>query len=147
MNWGTVPAANIAAIAVSCILCTGLPVILLIIFKKKNGWLPAALFEETGRWTAFRFFLKNHLTAETALMYGAGHGGAESILIVGITYISNIVTSIMINSGTFENTMSTLDNNLKQTAYEQLSPLWTSSAGTFLMAGVERIFSYFKMRC
>lgn len=187
MDWGTVPAANIAAMAVSCILSIGLPVLLLVIFKKKNGWVPAffigcgifiafalvleqifhsvvlglfggtiqnniflyglygglaaAAFEETGRWTAFRFFLKNHQNAGTALMYGAGHGGAEAILIVGLTYVNNIIASLMINSGAIESTMSALDDTTRQTVYEQLSPLWTSSAGLFLAAGVERIFA------
>ena len=187
MHWGTVPAANIAAMAVSGILCIGLPVILLVFFRKKNGWTPAffvgcgvfvvfvlileqifhsiilgvfgstiqnhiflyglygglaaALFEETGRWMAFRFFLKNHQNAETALMYGAGHGGAEAILTVGLTYINNIIASLMINSGAIGNMMSTLDDNMKQTVYDQLTLLWTSSADSFLMAGAERIFA------
>lgn len=187
MNWGTVPAANIATMVISCVICIGLPVILLVRFRKKGGWLPAffigsavfvvfvliledlfhtyvsvmfgtsirdhivlyglygglsaALFEETGRWIAFRFFLKNHRNVETALMYGAGHGGAESILVVGLTYINNITASIMINSGTIDYTISEVDTRVKQRIYDQLSQLWTSSAGTFLFAGVERIFA------
>jgi uncharacterized membrane protein YhfC len=173
--------------AVSAILSIGLPVILLVVFKKKNGWLPAfligcgvfivfalileqifhsvilgtfgstiqnniylyglyggltaALFEETGRWIAFRFFLKKHQNAATALMYGTGHGGAEAILIVGLTYINNIIAAVMINAGMIDKMISMLDDNMKLIVYGQLSLLWTLPAGMYLMAGVERIFA------
>lgn len=59
----------------------------------------AGLFEETGRYLAFRFILKKHRAFKSALAFGIGHGGIESILLVGTAMINNIVMSLMINNG------------------------------------------------
>ncbi len=54
--------------------------------------LTAGLFEETGRYVCFRWFMrKEPKTWEKAVMYGAGHGGLEAILLVGV---GNIITAI-----------------------------------------------------
>ena len=64
------------------------------------GGLAAGVFEETGRYLAFRTVLKKRLGNDrNALMYGAGHGGIEAILLLGFAYISNIVMSVLINAG------------------------------------------------
>lgn len=55
------------------------------------GWLTvlvvtAALFEEVGRYIGYRVFMrKEEKTWNKAVMYGLGHGGIESILIVGLS--------------------------------------------------------------
>lgn len=66
------------------------------------GGLMAGLFEETGRYVAFRFLLKNHTAKETAVTYGIGHGGIECILILGVTYIQYYAYGQLINSGSME---------------------------------------------
>ena len=64
------------------------------------GGLMAGLFEETGRYLCFSFALKRYRAKNVnALMYGAGHGGFESIVLAGLTMINNITWSYMINSG------------------------------------------------
>jgi len=64
------------------------------------GGFMAGLFEETGRFLAFSFALKKYRSKNVnALMYGAGHGGLEAMVIVGLTMINNIAWSSMINSG------------------------------------------------
>jgi uncharacterized membrane protein YhfC len=45
--------------------------------------LTAGIFEETARFLGLRSLIKDD-SYETGLIYGAGHGGIESILIVGI---------------------------------------------------------------
>ncbi|MCM1283568.1 MAG: YhfC family intramembrane metalloprotease [Muribaculaceae bacterium] len=107
------------------------------------GGLAAALFEETGRFTAMRFFMKKRLDLPNALMYGVGHGGIEAVLIVGLSSISNLVTSIMINSGGMESTLNALDPAVAGTVMEQLSALWTLPAYQFFLGGAERIFAIF----
>ncbi|MBE6753787.1 MAG: YhfC family intramembrane metalloprotease [Ruminococcaceae bacterium] len=62
------------------------------------GGLCAGIFEELGRYFAFSRLVKNNHRSE-ALAYGAGHGGAEAIIILGIGMISNFAVSYMINSG------------------------------------------------
>ena len=64
------------------------------------GGIMAGLFEETGRYLCFSFALKRYRAKNVnALMYGAGHGGFESIVLAGLTMINNITWSYMINSG------------------------------------------------
>lgn len=103
------------------------------------GGLAAALFEETGRWIAMKFCLKKHLTKENALMYGAGHGGIEAFLILGLSSMSNLITAAMINGGLMEKTMSVLEPAQQELSYNQLSVLWTTPAYQFFLAPVERI--------
>ncbi len=52
--------------------------------------LTAGIFEESARWLAFRFAVKDH-RLENGLMYGAGHGGIESMLLVGVSVLSSAI--------------------------------------------------------
>ena len=90
------------------------------------GGLAAALFEECGRWIAMKFCLKKHLHRENALMYGAGHGGIEAFLILGMSSMSNLLTAAMINGGLMEKTMTALEPAQQEVTYHQLSVLWTT---------------------
>src|SRR5712692_550260 len=46
--------------------------------------LTAGLFEEVGRYVAYRWIMRREeKTWNKAVMYGLGHGGLESILLVG----------------------------------------------------------------
>lgn len=111
------------------------------------GGLAAALFEEAGRFIAMKFCMKKCLDRGNALMYGVGHGGIEAILIVGLTYISNIITSIMINSGSMQQTMSLLDPSLQEETYNQLQALWQLPAYQFYLGGMERVFAIVLQIC
>ncbi len=112
-----------------------------IILYGLYGGLAAALFEETGRLIAMKFFMKKNLNKQNALMYGAGHGGMEAILIVGLTYVSNLMTAVMINAGVLQKSMTMLDEETQATTFEQLKVLWELPAWQFYMAGVERIIA------
>lgn len=105
------------------------------------GGLAAALFEETGRFVAMKFFMKNQLDKKNAWMYGVGHGGIEAILLIGITYISNIATALMINSNQLDTILRTLDESQKTATIEALSALWTTPGYHFFLGGMERIFA------
>lgn len=69
------------------------------------GCLLAGVFEEVGRYVAFRFFLKNEDNKEDAITYGIGHGGIESILVLGMGAINSIALVFMINNGTLQESM------------------------------------------
>lgn len=103
------------------------------------GAAAAAVFEETGRFVAFKFFMKNRRDRENAFMYGIGHGGIEAIIIVGITSINNIVNSIMINNGGIVPVLSLLPEEIKEQTFAQISQLWTLPSYSFYMGGIERI--------
>ncbi len=51
--------------------------------------LTAGIFEETARYISFRYIVKER-DMKTGLMYGAGHGGIESIALVGISVLSSV---------------------------------------------------------
>ena len=49
--------------------------------------LTAGIFEESVRYVGFKYIIKDN-TYENGLTYGAGHGGIESILLVGLNVLS-----------------------------------------------------------
>jgi uncharacterized membrane protein YhfC len=48
----------------------------------------AGLFEETGRYLGFRFFLRNFRSWAEGIMFGLGHGGFEAVFIGGLALIN-----------------------------------------------------------
>ncbi len=102
------------------------------------GGLAAGIFEETGRFIAMKKFMKNDLTKENAIMYGIGHGGTESVIIVGLASVSNIIASFMINSGEMEKSLEALSDDMREATFNQISALWTNSSYVFFMGGIER---------
>lgn len=63
----------------------------------------AGLFELAGRFVVAKVMhTKSNLTCERGLAAGLGHGGIEAMLLVGMTYLNNILYIFMINSGTFD---------------------------------------------
>ena len=99
------------------------------------GGLAAAVFEETGRFIAMKYLMRNRLYKKEALMYGLGHGGVEAILIGGIGSFSNLATAISINSGALDASIAANDQTII-TAVEQMTtlPSWQ-----FLLVAVERM--------
>lgn len=102
----------------------------------------AGLFELAGRFAAAKL-LGNRLTRTRALAAGLGHGGIEAILLVGMTYINNLIFIVLILSGGF-------DVLVAQTAglgadVSQLELIRSQLTGTapvmFLLAGFERLLA------
>ncbi len=101
----------------------------------------AGLVEEVGRFIAFKTVLKNHLNWKNAVAYGIGHGGIEAIILIGLTYINNLVISVMINSGLFDTMIApTLPEGTAETMKDLLI---NTDASMFLVGGLERIFTFF----
>ncbi|MCI7767609.1 MAG: YhfC family intramembrane metalloprotease [Oscillospiraceae bacterium] len=61
------------------------------------GVLAAGIFEETGRFIAFKTVMKKRNDPKDAVMFGLGHGGIEAIILAGITMISYGATAVMTN--------------------------------------------------
>lgn len=101
----------------------------------------AALFEETGRYLAFRFVLTKHPNKETAVTYGIGHGGIECILVLGVTYIQYYAYGQLINSGSMDKMLSAYKDSSQ--SVDALNQLITNIKGvtkmTCYMADLERI--------
>lgn len=104
------------------------------------GGFMAGLFEETGRFLAFKTILKKSQDDDTtALMYGAGHGGFEAFYLLFASAITNLVLSVMINTGNTTLITQSLSGD-KLAAMEQNLSVLISAKPLSLAAGViERI--------
>lgn len=144
----TVPTGAIAGLLTEGILVIAIPVILLIVWKKKTkaslkpavagmiifplfgillkaipgyfllmadnpvsrvlnsniwlysiigGGLLAGIFEEGGRFVAFKFFLKKYRSNKDAISYGIGHGGFESAY-MGLAAFNYVILALTVNA-------------------------------------------------
>lgn len=105
------------------------------------GGMMAGLFEETGRFIAFKTVLKKQDKDVNALMYGAGHGGFEAAVLLGITMISNIAIAVMINSGNTSVLTETLSGDALTQMEAALEDMTTTAPYIFLIGIIERVFA------
>lgn len=104
------------------------------------GGLAAGIFEETGRFLGMKFLLKKEPTgALPAVSYGAGHGGMEMLMIFGITMISNLAISLMINAGQADTILASVPAESRGQLEAQFAQLQGANAGQLLLGFWERI--------
>lgn len=104
------------------------------------GGLMAGLFEEAGRFLSMKFLLKKESpAASTAIAYGTGHGGIELLIIFGVTMISNLAISALINSGNLDVLLATVPEANRAQVQTQLEGLQTLTVGTLLFGLWERV--------
>lgn len=103
----------------------------------------AGLVEEVGRYLAFTLILKKQHDWKNAVAYGIGHGGIESIVLVGLSLISNIITSLMINSGMFDALLAQTPEQARVLMYQTRDALVQTPSLMFLISGAERLFTFF----
>ncbi|MBQ9415140.1 MAG: YhfC family intramembrane metalloprotease [Clostridia bacterium] len=106
------------------------------------GGLMAGLFEETGRFLAFKTVLKKRLqNDDNALMYGAGHGGFEALAVFGSTMISYLVLSVMINTGNISAVTEGLTGDTLTQMEEMLRTLSSTESPMWLVGILERLIA------
>ena len=112
-----------------------------IVFYTLYGALCAGIFEETGRFLAFKLFCKKENDPRASIMYGLGHGGAEAIVLVGITLISYAVTAVTVNALGTEALFGALPDEQRWAAELQIAALADyDMVSTFVSLG-ERILA------
>ena len=104
------------------------------------------VFEETGRFVAFKTLLRKRKQRETGLTHGIGHGGFEAMFILGITYIEYFIFGIMINQGTFiekmvEPVKDTLTPEVLKQITDVVTQITTFNAATMGLSLVDRLFA------
>ena len=103
------------------------------------GGLAAGIFEETGRFLAFRTVLKKKLGNDhNALMYGAGHGGIEAVLLLSATYASYIAMGVMMDLGLTDKLTAGLTGDTLVQMQTLLDTIAAMTPLTCLLAIVER---------
>lgn len=110
--------------------------------------LTAGLFELAGR-CAGAGLLRKNLTFPRALAAGLGHGGIEAILLIGLTYINNLVYLFLLQSGGFDALAAQAAAAGADTAQltAAAAALKSTSAGLFLLAGLERVLTMVCQTC
>ena len=104
------------------------------------GGFAAGIFEETGRFLAMKFVMKKHYGNDgNALMYGAGHGCFEALMIVVLTMAGNIVMAMMINVGQTDVMLASLPSDQQEAMQTVFSQLTDTQPYMFLLSGFERI--------
>lgn len=104
--------------------------------------ITAALFEAAGRYACAKI-LSNNLTYKRGIAAGLGHGGIEAIVLIGMTYVSNLLYSVMINSGAIEGMIEeTAGMGVDvEAVYALVDTLVNSPSYLYLLAGFERILT------
>lgn len=104
--------------------------------------LTAALFEAIGRYIVAKIMSKG-LTFKRSMAAGMGHGGIEAILLIGMTYINNLVYISMINTGSFDTVVTQNAELGADTAglVAVKEALMNTGAIAFYLAGYERILT------
>ena len=118
-------------------------------FSVSNGFLyaftlafTAGLFELAGRFVVAKLMAKN-LNYKRGLAAGMGHGGIEAMILIGVTYLNNVLYILMINNGTFDAVVKDavaagVDVSALMLVKDQLV---SASPALFLLAGFERILA------
>lgn len=106
------------------------------------GCLAAGIFEEGGRYLAFKFLLRKSRTWADGVSYGIGHGGAEAVLIGVLGTANNIVVAILINTGG----LAAITDKVSGSQLEQLLLIKNALIGAppelFLAGGFERVMAF-----
>jgi uncharacterized membrane protein YhfC len=101
----------------------------------------AGIFEETARFLSFNLMKRKYNRIDTGLAYGVGHGGAESIILAGLSLISTVVLCLTINSGAIEATRSALSGDMLTALDMQIQTVVSTPSYMFLLSGIERLLA------
>jgi len=116
-------------------------------FIKGNIWvyaiyagLMAGIFEEAGRYIAFKLFLNKHDYRESAIAYGLGHGGIECMIVLGFSMIQNFTYAQLINAGKMEEMYKTLPDEDAVNIFKDLqNSIINLTVQDCVWAGAERL--------
>jgi uncharacterized membrane protein YhfC len=100
--------------------------------------LTAGLFEEVGRYIGYRVFMRREeKTWSKAIMYGLGHGGLESIVLVGGLTLVGLINLWSIASGG----LAQLPEDQRALAAQQLQVLNSQPGWAALLSAWERLWT------
>lgn len=103
------------------------------------GGLAAGVFEECGRYIAFRSILRRDQTDDrNALVYGAGHGGFEVFFLLFTAAVSNLSIAVLVKSGNAAQLTQGLSGDMLAQAEAQIASIAQLTPGIALLALVER---------
>lgn len=99
--------------------------------------LAAGVFEETGRYVAFRWILRKYPERDTAVTYGIGHGGIEAMLVLGMTYATYVLLALYYRAGNSPAALA-LTGGSEAALAQTLATLGQITPGVCVLAMLER---------
>jgi uncharacterized membrane protein YhfC len=105
----------------------------LVLFALAYG-LSAGVFEEITRYLGYRFWLKDARSWKSALMFGAGHGGIEAILLGGLTFYA-FLQAVSLRNADLSGVVAPENIELSRM---QLEAYWSAPWYAALLGAVER---------
>jgi uncharacterized membrane protein YhfC len=100
--------------------------------------LTAGLFEEVGRYVGYRVFMRREdKTWPKAIMYGLGHGGLESIVLVGGLTLVGLINLWSIAAGG----LTQLPEDQRTLAAQQLQVINSQPGWAALLSAWERLWT------
>jgi len=105
------------------------------------GVLMAGIFEETARFIGFKILKRKYRGIETALSYGTGHGGIESVLLAGLSMLITITAGVIINTGNIEVITGRFQGDALAAINNQVDTLLATAPYMFLISGIERMMA------
>ncbi len=110
-----------------------------IVYAVYGGFM-AALFEEAGRYIAYRFLMMKYDYKESAVAYGIGHGGVECMIVLGVAQLQNYTYAQLINSGKIDSMKSVIKGKQAQEAFgTAIEAIKNMTVSDCVWAGIERI--------
>lgn len=97
--------------------------------------LSAGLFEEVTRYLGYKLWIKRERNWESALMYGTGHGGIESILLGGVVLYGFIQAIALRNV----DLITVIDPEEVEATRAQLTVYWAAPWHLAVLGAVERL--------
>ena len=100
--------------------------------------ISAGLFEEIGRYIGYTWLMgTQEKTWSTAIMYGLGHGGLESIALVGLSQLATLANLVILSS----QSLNTLPDNQRALAMSQLAAIAAQPVWIPLLGAWERLWT------
>ncbi len=102
----------------------------------------AGLFEEVGRWLGYAYLLKRERSVRVGVMFGLGHGGVESALLVGASLLGSLAMWVLAAQGlvTDPRVLAALVPALATLSMDQaLYPLFERVAALGLQVGLSLV--------
>lgn len=111
----------------------------------------AGLFEVLARYGVAKILekgkgLTDSLSYEIGFMAGIGHGGVEAVALVGVTYINNLLFTILVNTGAWDKILGLIQSSGQPAeAYEVYASIPATLIDTpwylYLAGGYERVLT------
>ncbi len=109
-----------------------------LILYAVTGSLLAGVFEETGRFVAFKLMKNKARNIGDAIAYGAGHGGIEAIMMVGIGMLNSFIMATTINLSGADAMINGLEGEDLNAVIEGINSLTQAEAVLLFASGFER---------